>query len=44
MSITQKKKQSRVQDEVATPAEAPKYVAEWDKTLRPHHIVAERST
>ena len=38
-----KQKQSIVQDKVATPPEAPKDVAEWDRTLRPHHIVAERS-
>ena len=29
---------------MATPAEAPKNISEWDKTLRPHHIMAERST
>ena len=37
-------KDSIVQDKVATPSEAPKYISEWDKTLRPHHIMAERST
>ena len=36
-------KQSIVQEKVATPPEAPKDIAKWDMTLRPHHIVAERS-
>ena len=34
---------SIVQDKVATPPEAPKSMREWEKTSRPHHIVAERS-
>ena len=37
-------KDSIVQDKVATPADAPATVTEWDRALRPHHIVAERST
>ena len=37
-------KTSIVQDKVATPADAPQAVAQWDSTLRPHHLVAERST
>ena len=41
--LQQKQQISIVQEKSATPAEAPKDVAEWDKTLRPHHIVAERS-
>ena len=36
-------KQSIIQEKVATPPEAPKDVAERGRTLRPHHIVVERS-
>ena len=36
-------KQSIVQEKVAAPPEAPKDIANWDMTLQPHHIVAERS-
>ena len=45
MEAVQQKDTSRtsiVQDKVATPADAPQAVVEWDKTLRPHHLVAER--
>ena len=42
--IHKAKKKSIVQEKVATPAEAPKNISDWDKTLRPHHIMAERST
>ena len=37
-------KTSIVQDKVATLAEAPQSVVEWDSALRPHHLVAERSS
>ena len=45
-AINQKEacKTSIVQDKVATPAEAPQSVLEWDNTLRPHHLMAERSS
>ena len=41
--LREKQQMSIVQDKSATPAEASKEISEWDKTLRPHHIVAERS-
>ena len=36
-------KQSIIQEKIETPPEVLKDVAAWDRTLRPHHIVAERS-
>ena len=40
----EKSKTSIVQDKVATPPEAANDVEEFVRALRPHHIVAERST
>ena len=37
-------KHSILQGKVATPPDALQSVQEWDRTLRPHHLVAERST
>ena len=44
VNVHKANKTSIVQKKVATPPEAPKSISEWDKTLRPHHIMAERST
>ena len=41
--LLEKQHVSIVQEKSATPAEASKDISEWDKTLRPHHIIAERS-
>ena len=43
INVQEKTKVSIIQDKVATPAEAANSIQEWDKTVRPHHIVAERS-
>ena len=43
INVQEKTKLSIIQDKVATPAEPANSVQEWDKTLRPQHIVAERS-
>ena len=40
----EKTKISLVQDKSATPAEGPQPVESWDASLRPQHIVNERST
>ena len=39
----EKQKTSIVQDKVATPSDAAQSIQKWDRTLRPHHIGAERS-
>ena len=41
--VLEKQKVSIVQEKMATPADAPQSVQDWDRALRPHHIVAERS-
>ena len=41
--LLDKQKSSITQDKVATPSDAPQSIQEWDRSLRPHHIVAERS-
>ena len=41
--LLDKQKSSIVQEKMATPSDAPQSVQEWDQSLRPHHIVAERS-
>ena len=43
VNVQNKSSISIVQEKHATPAEAAKDIREWDKTLRPQHIVAERS-
>ena len=43
IQLLEKQKSSLVQDKIATPSEAPKHVQKWDESLRPHHIVNERS-
>ena len=43
VNIVQPSKVSLIQEKHATPAEAAKDIREWDKTVRPQHIVAERS-
>ena len=43
VNIAQNSKTSIVQEKSATPAEAAKEVKAWDESLRPHHIMAERS-
>ena len=37
-------KTSLIQDKVATPSEGPQTIVEWDSSLRPHHLMAERSS
>ena len=44
IDVQPKSKLSLVQDKVATPAEPANTITEWDKCVRPAHIVAERST
>ena len=43
IKVLEKQKTSIVQDKVATPSDAAQSIQKWDSTLRPHHIVAERS-
>ena len=43
VTVKAKQKVSIVQDKVATPADALQPIIEWDRSARPHHIVAERS-
>ena len=43
IDVRPKSKLSLVQDKVATPAEPESSITEWDKCVRPAHIVAERS-
>ena len=44
IQVQERSKISIIQDKVATPAEPESSIQEWDKSVRPHHIVAERSS
>ena len=43
IELVQQSKTSMVQEKCATPAEAAKEVQKWDESLRPNHIMSERS-